>query len=157
MDEAHLPEKKQLMRVDVRGKTTELWQSLRPKLIQTMTIVLDTVIDDEHGTTVRDEVKQFTTALLDYAKANLARPGLENERIEAEVRRLYGQMEIDRAEARKKHAEADTLEFNNKVRRLRLVLGTVKALMVGEEGEEAVIFTKQITAFLETLEKLTSS
>jgi hypothetical protein len=157
MDEARLPEKKQLMRIDVRGKTTELWQSLRPKLIQTMTMVLDTVIDAEHGTTVRDEVKQFTTALLDYAKANLARPGLENERIEAEVRRLYGQMEIDRAEARKKHAEADTLEFNNKVRRLRLVLGAVKALMVGEEGEEAVIFTAQITAFLETLDKLASS
>jgi hypothetical protein len=29
--------------------------------------------------------------------------------------------------------------------------------MVGEEGEEAVIFTAQITAFLETLEKLASS
>src|SRR5215510_12105862 len=110
MDESYLPEKKQFVRVDVRGKTTELWQSLRPKLIQAMNEVLDAVIDDEQGTTVRDEMKQLTTALLDYAKANLARPGLENERIEAEIRRLYGQMEIDRAEARKKHAEADTLE-----------------------------------------------
>jgi hypothetical protein len=78
-------------------------------------------------------------------------------RIEAEVRRLHGQMEIDRVEARKKHAEADTLEFNNKVKWLRLVLGATKALMVGEEGEEAVIYTAQMTAFLETLEKLTSS
>jgi hypothetical protein len=157
MDETHLPEKKQFARIDVRGKTLELWPSLRPKLIKAMNDVLDAVIDDKHGTTVRDEVKQFTTALLGYGKAKLERPPLENERIEAEVRRLYEQMEIDRAEARKKHAEADTLEFNNKVRRLRLVLGATKALMVGEEGEEAVIFTEQITALLETLEKLASS
>jgi len=157
MDDAYLPEKKQFARVDVTGKTASLWQSLRPKLIKAMTDLLDTVIDDEQGATVRDEMKQLTTALLDYAKANLARPGLENERIEAEIRRLYGQMEIDRAEARKKHAEADTLEFNNKVKRLRLVLGAAKALMVGDDGEEAVIFTAQITAFLETLEKLGSS
>jgi hypothetical protein len=157
MDEEYLPEKRQFVRVDVTGKTAALWQSLRPKLIQAMNDVLDAVIDDEHGTTVRDEAKQLTTALLDYAKANLARPGLENERIEAEIRRLYGQMEIDRAEARKKHAEADTLEFNNKVKRLRLVLGMAKAFMVGDTGEEAVIFTAQITAFLETLEKLASS
>jgi hypothetical protein len=34
------------------------------------------------------------------------------------------------------------------------VLGAAKALMMGEEGEEAVIFTAQITAFLETLDKL---
>ena len=60
-------------------------------------------------------------------------------------------------EACKKHAETDTLEFNNKVRRLRLVLGAAKVLMVREEGEEAVIFTAQVMAFLETLEKLTSS
>jgi hypothetical protein len=58
------------------------------------------------------------------------------------------------AEARKKHAEADALEFNTKVKRLRLVLGMAKAFMVGDTGEEAVIFTAQITAFLETLEKL---
>ena len=77
MDEAHLPEHKPFVRVDVRGKTTALWQSLRPKLIQAMNDVLDAVIDDEQGTTVRDEMKQLTTALLDYAKANLARPGLE--------------------------------------------------------------------------------
>jgi hypothetical protein len=152
-----LPEQKQFARVDVRGKTAALWQSLRPKLIQAMTEVLDAVLDDEHGTTVRDELKHFTTALLDYAKANLARPGLENERIEAEVRRLYGQIEIDRAEARKKHAEADMLEFNNKVRRLRFVLGAAKALMVGDTGEEAGIFTAQITEFLETLDKFASS
>src|SRR5207244_13628550 len=97
----YLPEQKQFVRVDVRGKTAALWQSLRPKLIQAMNDVLDAVIDDERGTTVRDEVKQLTTALLDYAKANLARPGLENERIEAEVRRLYGQMEIDRGSPQK--------------------------------------------------------
>jgi hypothetical protein len=157
MDDAYLPEKQQFIRVDVTGKTASLWQALRPKLVQAMTDLLDAVIDDAHGTTVRDEMKQLTTALLDYAKANLARPGLENEQLEAQIRRLYVQMEIDRAEARKKHAEADTLEFNNKVRRLRLALGMAKAFLVGDASEEAVIFTAQIEAFRATLDELTSS
>jgi hypothetical protein len=157
MDDTCLPEKQRFIGVDVTGKTTGLWQSLRPKLIQAMTDFLDTVVDDAQGTTVRDEMKQLTTALLDYAKANLARPGLENEQLEAQIRRLYVQMEIDRAEARKKHAEADTLELNNKVKRLRLVLGMAQAFLVGDASEEAVIFTAQIEAFRTTLNELTSS
>jgi hypothetical protein len=44
-----------------------------------------------------------------------------------------------------------------KVKRLRLVLGMAKAFMVGDTDEEAVVFTAQITAFLETLDKFASS
>lgn len=49
------------------------------------------------------------------------------------------------------------LEFNNKVKRLRLALGMAKALMVGDTGEEAVILTAQIEAFRATLDEMASS
>jgi hypothetical protein len=155
--ESSFPEKQQFVHVDVTGKNAALWTSLRPKLIQALDDISDTVIDNERGMTVRDEMKTLTTALLDYAKANLARPGFDNETLEAEVRRLYGQLEIDRAEARKKQAEADVLEFNNKVKRLRLALGMAKALLIGDTTEEAVIFAEQIDAFLKELDPLVTS
>jgi hypothetical protein len=65
----------------------------------------------------------MTSALLAHAKAWLARAGLENEKIEAEVNRLYAQIEIDFAEARKRHAEANAIEFATAMRKLRVALG----------------------------------
>src|SRR5262245_31941736 len=131
MEPTHLPEKKFAF-ITVSGKTTDGWMQFRNKLIQALQTVLDSVLDTEQGTTVRDEAQQFTRALLDYAKANLARPGLENDKLEAEIRRLFSQSEADRAEARKKIAEAEALEFQTKVKRLRLVLGGAKAILIGE-------------------------
>ena len=53
-------------------------------------------------------------------------------------------------------AEYAALEFQTKVKRLRLVLGGAKAMLIGEPGEEAVIFAKQIEEFLQTLKELTA-
>lgn len=155
MEQEHLQEP-QFALVTVSGKSAQRWSQFRDKLLQTLQVVLDTVLDTEEGTTVRDEAQQFTRALLDYAKAHLARPGLENDKLEAEIRRLFSQSEADRAEARKKNAEAEALEFQTKVRRLRLVLGGAKAMLVGEQGEEAIIFGKQIEEFLQILKELTA-
>ena len=85
-----------------------------------------------------DDARHLATALRDYAQAHLARPGFEHERMEAEVRRLYGQRERDRAEAREKHAEADARECNNNVRRFRVALGAAQALIIGETDEAAI-------------------
>ena len=111
MEHEHLPEK-QFALVSVSGKSPERWLQFRDKLLQALQAVLDTVLDSEEGTTVRDEAQQLTRALLDYAKANLARPGLENDKLEAETRRLFYQGEADRAEARKKNAEAEALAYS---------------------------------------------
>ena len=121
MDEAYLPEKKQFIRVDVTGKTTCAMAVAPTETYRAMCDVLDAVIDDEYGTTVRDEAKQLTTALLDTHSPTLHALASKTS-ASKQIRRLYGQMEIDLAEARKKRTlEADTLEFNNKVRRLRFL------------------------------------
>ena len=156
MDDASLPEQKPFARVEVTGKTAARWPSLRPQLLHAVTEVLDAVSDDTRGPTVRDDARHLATALRDYAQAHLARPGFEHECMAAEVRRLYGQREMDRAEAREKHAEAETLAFNNTVRRFRGALGAAQALMIGDTDEEAVICTTHVTALLDMLAKLPS-
>ena len=156
MDDHTLPSK-QFVQINVSGADPALWQRLRSKLFQTLNDLLDAVVDTEQGSTVREEAQQLMLASLGYLKEKLARPGLENDKIEAETRRLYAQMELDRAEARKRHAEAEAIELQTKIRRLRVVLGGAHALLLGEQGEEAVVFVQQIDAFLTTLDKLAAS
>jgi hypothetical protein len=156
IDDASLPEQKPFARLDVTGKTAAQWPSLRPQLLHAVTEVLDAVMDEQRGPTVRDDARHLATALRDYAQAHLARPGFEHERIAAEVRRLYSQRERDRAEAREKHAEAETRECNNNVRRFRGALGAAQALMLGDTDDEAVICTTHVTALLDMLAKLPS-
>src|SRR5262249_21831890 len=138
----------------VTGQDPLLWQGLRSKLVEVINGVLDSVIDHEKETTVREEAKKMTSALLDHAKARLAKAGLENEKIEAEIQRLYTQIENDYAEARKKHAEAEAIELNTALKKLWLSVGLTKAMLIGEAGEENIVFSQQIDAFLGTLKEL---
>ncbi len=156
MDSEHLPDTRYI-RVDVRGDSEELWQKFRSKLLQGLNDLLDAVVDPESGTTLREETQNLAAAVLNHAKARLARPGVEIEKLEAEIHRLYTQAEADLADARKKRAEAAALEFDTKVKRMRLFLGGAKALLTGDEGEEAVLFGTQIDTFIKSLDEFSSS
>lgn len=149
--------KKGYMIVKVRGEANELWAKLRPKLIKTVNDVLDTVIDESREATVRTEAKEFTSALLDFAKQRLRKEGLEAEKIEAEVRKLHADMQMGLAEARERHARADHCEFDLKVKKLRLALSLTKAQLIGDEGEEAIVFGRQIDELLKLLKELSAT
>jgi DNA primase large subunit len=146
--------KKTFLRVDVKGNSEPLWLRLRPKLINAINAVLDTVVDPDNESTMRDEAKQFTSALLDHAKAKLKRAGLENDRIEAEIRQLYSQIEMDLAESRKRNAEANALEFDTTVRKLRFALMGTKTLLISDESNESIAFGQEVDGFLESLKQL---
>jgi hypothetical protein len=152
--EEQLPEK-QYVRVDIRGQDPALWGTLRAKLMVAVEDLLNTVVDSERGTTLQDEARQLTSAALDHVRARLAKAGLENEKIEAEIQRLYAQIQGDLADARKKSAEADAIEFATAMKRLRVVLGGMRAMLIGEEGDEAIIFGRQIDEFIKVLITLT--
>ena len=148
-----VPERR-YVQFDVSGKDQLLWQKLRPKLIQALSDFLDTVVDYEKGSTIREEAKKISTALLNHAKARLAHAGYENEKLEAEVEYLYAQAEREYAEARKQRAEASALEFATSVRKLRLILGGTKAMLVGDTGREALLVGQQIDAFLQVVSEM---
>jgi hypothetical protein len=143
------------LRIDVTGRNPGLWKQYRPvlieKIVQALNQLLDQVIDPERGSILREPSSKLTLVLCDQ----LAREGPENEKIEAEVRRLYAQIESDSAEARERHARAEALEFTTAVRKLQLVLGGTKAMLIGDPGEEALLFGQQIDEFLKVLKELT--
>jgi hypothetical protein len=143
------------IRVDVRGKTEAVWASLREKLIVAIGQVLDSITEEQDkGDWFKATSREFTSALLGHAKERLARAGLENAKIEAEVAEIYAKRERELAEARKVHADADAREFKTSLDRLRLMLGATKAMLIGEKGKEALLLGRQLKAFLEVVNEL---
>jgi hypothetical protein len=145
-------EEKKYLKVDIAGKSPELWNSLREKMIKTIHMFLDTTIDTVDNRTIRDEAKEFTHALLKYGKDKLAKAGHENDKILAEVDLLYSQKERELAEARKLNAEAQKIEFDNAINRLKLSLKMTKVMLIGETGEESLIMLKSVNQFIDILD-----
>lgn len=137
--------------VEVEGKDKKTWQNLKAKLIETINKSLDTVINYDNQSTIRDEAKEFTIALLNHAKAKLNRAGVENDKIIAEIELTYSQRSKELAEARKINAEAQAIEFKNAVNNLRLSLSGMKALLIGENDNTDIVFLNQIDFLLNSI------
>jgi len=151
------PSRSDFLRIDVRGKSAKLWKGIRQKLIGAIGRVLDSVIDVQQNTTVREESRRFTSALLEHARERLAKAGLENDKIEGEIYKLYAEREKALAEAHKTKVEGDNIAFELSVKQLRLALGATKAILIGEEGQEALLLGQQIDTFLEILRELAAA
>lgn len=143
-----------IVRVDVRGDNMELWARLRPKLLAKIEQALDSVIDHERSSTVREELKQFTSSLLDFARRRLQREGLENDKIEAEIAELYAKRTKELSEADLISANADRVRQATAMRELCLQLALTRAMLIGDDSEEAIVFGQQMDAFLDTVRSL---
>jgi hypothetical protein len=143
-----------IARVDVVGKSHQLWAKLQTQLYDKITQLLDFTLDYQSGNTVKDELKEFTTALLDYGKAKLQMPVVEVQKIEAEIAEIYAEKRVKLAEARKLDAEARNIEFQNRIKELRLTLGAAKAFLIGKKNKKALMLGERITVFLDVLKEL---
>jgi hypothetical protein len=139
---------KKIIRIDVRGEDHGLWAKFRPKLIAKIQEVLDTTLDHEHGTTVGEEAKKFTSGMLEFARQRLQREGLENDKIEAEVAKIYADRTNALADADLKTAQAEKIRSQIAKEELILCLAMSKMMIVGDISEEAILFGQQIDAFL---------
>ena len=139
--------------VTVKGNSNELWTRLRQKLFEAVNNLLDTVVDERSGNTLREEAKEFSSLLLKFAKDHLNRPGLENQKIMAEIECLYSAKHKTLAETRKIHAEAGSIELQNRINALKLSLGVSKMLMIGLTDEKSILFLNEIDSLLELINK----
>jgi hypothetical protein len=154
MPEEHSNKRKGYGRLDVTGRSADTWAELKPRLIAALKRLLEDITDGQGPTWFEDQARDFKNALLDYAKSQLMKPGAEVERTLAEAEKLYSERERNLAEARKLHAEARAQEVKNAYEELRLTLVLTKAILVSEEGPEALLLGKRLDAFLETVRAL---
>lgn len=101
---------------------------LSTKLQAMLERLMETVIDGENQSTVRDEINALVTESVRNLKARLKRAGLENDEIAARTTKLLAEAENQRAVAAKNRAEANALEFTTFVRKLQLLIEADKAI-----------------------------
>lgn len=142
------------VQVQVRGENPSTWRDLRGTLVKTVFDILGGLSDVANSGKLREEAKRISLAALDYAKAKLEKPGLENAKIEAEIREKYAEIEKKHAETRLKSAEADKAEFENTIRKLKVSLGLAQVLIMGEKDDESILFSLQIEQFLRIVKEL---
>lgn len=154
-------DKNKLIRVDVSGQNPDTWKKLRSKLVDFLYRCLDTPINAETGATVKDEVKDFSSLALKFAKEKLKRPDYENQESLARINEAFAKAEKERAlarkhdaEAKKIAAEADTIEFENMLRKWKFMLELHKGMFIGKEDEESLIVTAEINHFLIAIQEM---
>lgn len=80
---------------------------LVPKLTEALAAVLDSVVDRNRRTTVRDEAQDLLSRSIEHLKDRLSRAGLENEELAARAAKLLAEAEVNKATAARTQAEAD--------------------------------------------------
>ncbi|MCD4692400.1 MAG: ORF6N domain-containing protein [Calditrichales bacterium] len=134
-------------------KAVSLHKELIPKLQTTIDRILDSVIDIETGTTVKDEALDILKESINHLKEQLRHKGLQNEEITARVTKLLAEAENQRATARKTRAESEQLEFMNTIKKLRLVL-EAQLIMISNENTKDAQRLKGLVEVLRDVAKL---
>lgn len=147
-------DKGKIIKIDVTGKDSLLFEKLRNRLVEAIDRFLDSAIDYQTGTTVREEAKKLTSLALNFAEEKLKKAGIENQMLLAEIDNKYALAEKSKAEARKLDAETKRIEFEETLKKFSLSLKLTKALILGKEGEEAILLTKQLDLFLEAIQEV---
>ncbi len=125
---------------------------LLPKLQITIGRILESVIDAENGTTVKDEALDILKESISHLKEQLRQKGLQNEEITARVSKLLAEAENQRATARRTRAESEQIEFMNTIRKLRLVL-EAQLIMASEKDPKDNQKMKELIEALKNVAK----
>jgi len=105
---------------------------LVPRLTEVLAAVLDSVVDRNRRTTVRDEAQDLLSRSIEHLKDRLSRAGLENEALAARAAKLLAEAEANKATAAKTQAEADEIELRLLARKLQLVIEAERAMTGGD-------------------------
>ena len=114
------------------ANTVSVGNGLIPRLTQAMAAVLDSVVNQHHGTSVREEAQDLLDRSIAHLKDRLSRAGLENEELAARATKLLAEAEASKATAAKTHAEASEIELRILARKLQLVIEAERAMTGGD-------------------------
>ena len=114
------------------AKDVGVGNALIPRLTQAMAAVLDSVVNQRHGTSVREEAQDLLDRSIAHLKDRLSRAGLENEELAARATKLLAEAEASKATGAKTQAEASEIELRVLARKLQLVIEAERAMTGGD-------------------------
>lgn len=143
-----------LTKVSLSGADPILWEKLQSKLLVILDKSLETIINYDTGATIKDEAREFTSAMIHFGKEKLKKASIENEKLNAEIEEIYTKIKKEKAETRRINAVADKINLENQLKAIRISLGSAKALMIGSEDNEDILFIKRIDTFLDVINEI---
>jgi len=146
-DDGDCQAKKTFIKIDVEGNDPTIWSKMKARLTETLFELLNSKINSNSGGTVKDEIQRASSNLIEYANAKLEKPTLENKKLLTEIEKILSDKARSAAETRKINAEADKIELDNIVYRLKIILGTAKMIANSTTDPDALIFIKNIEEF----------
>ena len=96
-------------------------RQFKSRLIGALTALLDTVVDVQNKSTVRDVARTIGSEAIQHIHERLHTKGLQNAKLEADTTLLLAQAEQVLAATRKTHSEADSIDIQNLERRIDVV------------------------------------
>ena len=149
--------KQNFIKIDLIGLNETLFENLRGHLIAKINDVLDCSTRDDNGVSIKSLMEKHISSGSNNSTPSQYSPGVSNYKVFSEIKEKFSQIERSKAEARKINAEAKSLEFEQKLKELKLTFKMTKSLLIGQQGEEAIAFTKQLESFVEIIDSLQES
>jgi hypothetical protein len=104
------------------------------KLDNALSAVLDAIADPKKGTSVGEEARAVALEGLNHIKERLKKPGVENEKTLAEVRKLLAEADDIEAGAASKRADNEHKQFALLAKKLRLIIVAQRAMENGDDN-----------------------
>ena len=142
---------KTFFRIDVSGDSEELWKNLKHKSVQTVFEFLDSTVQSESDSLIKEEAAKLISELVAQAEQVPIKGDIDNERRTAEIDRLYSSKIKQLAETRKINAESDAIGLSVSLNKLKVSLGLAKTLLLDQADQREIMFIKKIDNFLDTL------
>ncbi|MFA6249479.1 MAG: hypothetical protein WC615_21250 [Mucilaginibacter sp.] len=137
-------EVKSYIKVDVEGANPQMWATMKVKLTNMVMELIDFKINTKTNGSIGEEFGRVSANLIEFANAKLEKPSIENQKMLAEIENLLANKAKGFAETRKLNAEAEQIELQNIMMKLKLAIGCAKILATSNNDSEFLIFTKNI-------------
>lgn len=128
---------------DVLPMAADLRHGLMGKLNSALGRVLDAIADPKAQTTVKDEARSVAVAGLNSIKEHLKKPGVQNEKTLAEVRKLLAEAEALDAGTASQYTEYQHRQLALLAKQLRLVIVARQYLETGSV-EDLLMVLKEL-------------
>lgn len=143
--------KGKFIRVEIAGNSGKLWLQNREKLLSEISDLLEWS-DPES----LQKLKKATTssAVLVQGAIRDFNSTLENDKMRAEIEGLFAKAERENAEAVKIRAEANSIQFATKVRKLKLTVRVYKIFLQSDMSADALLFCSMLDQLNDVLKEI---
>nr|WP_067063242.1 hypothetical protein [Mucilaginibacter sp. L294] len=137
-------ETKSYLKIDLEGANPVLWSEMKSKLTSMIMNIMDFQINTKTDGSVKDEFARISSNVIEFANAKLEKASIENQKLLSEIENILANKGKELAEARKLNAEAEQIELNNMMTKLKIAIGAAKIIASSSKDPELLAFTKNI-------------